>query len=101
MNQVVERHREALEIMKFAILEQLGANVFTLLQGALDHYYQDTKAPHLACHIHFKLFSHPLLHRPYSQYQSDYLDEYLAKSAAKEMRKLERDFNRLFDKFKD
>lgn len=92
LNRIVGRHREALEVMKFLILQEQGKNAFILLQGALDHYYQDTGAPHLECHIYYTLISHPHFSRWRSQAQSDYLDEYLDKAAEKEMRKLERDF---------
>ncbi len=95
LNTVVEVNREALEVMKFAILQEFGMQDFILLQAALDHYYQDSGAPHLECHVHYTLFSYPQFNRWRSQSQSDYLDEYLDKAATKEMRKLERNFKKM------
>ncbi|OEB65300.1 hypothetical protein BBM84_10510 [Vibrio parahaemolyticus] len=95
LNTVVEVNREALEVMKFAILQEFGMQDFILLQAALDHYYQDSGAPHLECHVHYTLFSHPQFNRWRSQRQSDYLDEHLDKAATKEMRKLERNFKKM------
>lgn len=97
INRVVGAHREALEVMKFAILRQLGDEDFILLQAALDYYYQDSGAKHLKCHVHYTLICHPQLTRWRSQGQSDYLDEYLDKSATKEIRKLERDFMKVWN----
>lgn len=97
LNQLIGAHREALEVMKFAILKQVGVEEFAILQGALDHYYQDSGAKHLECHIHYTLISHPQLSRCRSQKQSDYLDEYLDKAATKDMKKLEKGFQKMWN----
>ncbi|HAS6930309.1 hypothetical protein CFG65_09935 [Vibrio parahaemolyticus] len=95
LNHIVEMHREALEVMKFAILKETGEKNFILLQAALDHYYQDSGATHLKCHIYYSLISHPQFARWRSQAQNEYLDEFLDKAATKEMKKVERDINKL------
>ncbi|EHR6713959.1 hypothetical protein HJ030_21100 [Vibrio parahaemolyticus] len=95
LNEIIEYHKESLEVMKFAILQHKGPDAFILVQSALDHYYQDSDYQHLACHIHFRLISSPYFPRLTSKSQEDYLTEYFEKAATKEMRKIERDLDKL------
>lgn len=88
INQLVAKHRIALEVMKYAILSNEGVEPFLLIQSALDHYYQDSVAKHLKCHLYFSLVTSPYFRRRYSLGQERYLQEHLERAADKEMRKL-------------
>ncbi len=92
INKLVADHQIALEVMKYAILQIYSAEMFITIQGALDHYYQDTNSPHIGFHIYYPLISSPQYYRDESKAQTAYAEQWLDKQdfIGREMRKLEK-----------
>lgn len=97
VNKLVEEHQVALEVMKYAISQIYGAEMFITIQGALDHYYQDINSAHIAFHVHHPLISTPQFYRDESKAQTAYAEQWLDKHdfAEREIRKLEKKFEKM------
>ncbi|RIZ50763.1 HGGxSTG domain-containing protein [Vibrio sp. PID23_8] len=97
INQLVAKHQVALEVMKYAILQIHGTQMFITIQGALDHYYQDTNSSHIGFHVYYPLISSPQYYRHQSKAQTTYADQWLHKKdfVGREMRKLEKRLKRI------
>lgn len=78
LNLLVEQHKDAMEVMKFVILEDHGIVDFILLQSALDHYYRNINAEHVKSHVYFPLFTLPQFSIIRSEAQERYLKEWEA-----------------------
>ena len=87
---LIAEHKDALEVMKYAILENIGVNEFVILQSALDHYYRNVNAKHVKCHVFFPLFTLPHFSMIRSDAQRRYLDQWQAS-----------EMNRLIDDYKN
>ncbi len=85
LNKLVAAHKEALEVMKFYILERFGITAFILIQGALDHYYRNVNAEHVKHHVFFPLFTLPHFGIIRTDAQERYLREW-ERSAFKKIR---------------
>ena len=73
------KHQIALEVMKYAILQIHGTQMFITIQGALDHYYQDTNSSHIGFHVYYPLISSPQYYRDESKAQTEYADKWMHK----------------------
>ncbi len=97
VNQMVERHQIALEVMKYAVLHIHGVDMFVRIQAALDHYYQDTNSAHIDFHIYYPLITITEYHRYASETQEAYSREWLGKKdfIRREMRKIEKQLEKI------
>ncbi|AZN33969.1 HGGxSTG domain-containing protein [Pseudoalteromonas sp. Xi13] len=67
VNELVARHKVALECFKYRVLECYGVDSFIIIQSALDAYYKDTDSQHLHFHIHTKVVKAPYFHQHMSE----------------------------------
>lgn len=76
LNQLVGQHKDALEVMKYVILEKKGVNDFLFLQSALDHYYRNVNAEHVKLHVYHPLFTVPHFGMMRTEAQEKYLKQW-------------------------
>lgn len=73
VNELVARHKVALECFKYRICEYYGEKAFIIVQSALDAYYKDTDSQHLHFHIHTEVVKAPYFHQQMSEAKKQFL----------------------------